>query len=57
MPGAQRWTVGYVTSRVSPYVLMTHMVQGPHELERVNVLDSIQRTEIQKYNSWLKKTD
>ena len=55
MPGAQRWTVAYVTSRVSPYD--SYGVQGPRELERVNVLDSIQRTEIQKYNSWLKKTD
>lgn len=37
MPGAQRWTVAYVTSGMSPYDSQT--VQGTHELERVNVLD------------------
>lgn len=34
MAETQRWTVAYVTSRESPY----DTVQGPHELERVNVL-------------------
>lgn len=46
MPVAQRWTVAYVTLRVRPYD--SHIVQGPHEIERVNVLDEIQRTEIRK---------
>ena len=37
MPGAQRWTVAYVTSTVSSYD--SYMVQGPHELDIVNILD------------------